>query len=135
MAFAFRAALGRKEAMAISAQDKFDTKPMDDASMAKNLLNYAWLHGGFSLSWMPGIQDPLGDTFGVLAWSSGSKDSFFKDDEARSLLAGLATAALLRSDRWHSTIATAIYANLRLTCRGGFGPESGNIVDVQRNGW
>ena len=33
----------------------------------------------------------------------------------------MATAALLQTDRWHSSIAAAVLGNLRVTDRGGFG--------------
>ena len=38
----------------------------------------------------------------------------YKDDDARGLLGAIATAALLKSERWHSTITTATLGNLRI---------------------
>ena len=49
---------------------------------------------------------------------------FFSDDDARGLLGAVATAGLLRSERWHSTIATGVLGNLRQTPRSGFAPAS-----------
>ena len=87
---------------------------------------------------MPGTVDPLGDSFGLLAWDSGNTASatrFYKDDDARGILAGLATAALLRTDRWSSTLAAAILANLRQTTRAGFGPPAEAFDDIAKAGW
>ena len=42
----------------------------------------------------------------------------------------MATAGLLKSERWHSTIATATLANLRATDRNGFGPDSGGFAGM-----
>lgn len=53
----------------------------------------------------------------------------------------MATAALLKSERWHSTIATATLGNLRITARNGFGFSSGafkNLVGADlspADGW
>ena len=69
---------------------------------------------------------------------SGTRASatlFYKDDDARAILAGLATSALLRTDRWCSTLAAAILANLRITTRSGFGPSSAAFSDIQAAGW
>eukprot|EP01052_Picozoa_sp_SAG31_P016343 SAG31_NODE_1078_length_10032_cov_4.602034_11_plen_932_part_00 len=134
MAFAFRSAL-RRRGDAV-AQQALDDTGVADASTATSLQSYAWIHSGFSQTWLPG--DSLGATFGLLTWSSGdqhSSSSFFKDDQARSLLAGLSTAALLRTDRFNTQIATAMYGNLRLSCKGGFGPASSDVADIQRSGW
>ena len=132
MSFAMRAAVRRSGTSAnASGAD-------DDSAMARNLLNYAWVFGGFPQTWMPGTIDPLGDSFGLLAWDSATVDSatlFYKDDDARALLAGLATASLLGTDRWHGTIAAAVLGNLRLTDRGGFGPSSSTFKSVQESGW
>ena len=47
-----------------------------------------------------------------------------QDDDARGLLGAIATAGLLKQERWHSTITTATLANLRAASKNGFGPSS-----------
>jgi len=121
-----------------------------DRLVATNLLNYAHLHSGFSQPWVvppagawthggnyeksrPWVA--TGDLFGVLSWTTGAYDIMYKDDNARSLLGAVATAAMLESERWHSTIATAVLGNLRLTTRLGFGFTSGSFGGVTAHGW
>jgi hypothetical protein len=53
-----------------------------------------------------------------------------KDDDARGLLGAITTAGVLKSDRWHTTIAAATLGNLRYTSRGGFGPVSGTFDHI-----
>ncbi len=53
---------------------------------------------------------------------------FYSDDDARGLLGAVATAGLLKSERWHSTIATAVLGNLRLTAKNGFGFPGGAFL-------
>eukprot|EP00755_Sulcionema_specki_P025828 Sspe_Gene.84199::Locus_55269_Transcript_1_1_Confidence_1.000_Length_2245::g.84199::m.84199 len=108
------------------------------AAVSRNLLNYAWFHGGFSQPWVPGLGDSLGSTFGLLGWDSAtpvSYASFYKDDDARGILAGLLTAGLLHDDRWDTVLTTAMLANLRLTGTNGFGPSSARFPSIVKDGW
>ena len=111
----------------------------NDSVIARNILNYAWRRGGFTSAWMPGtIGGAHGDTMGLLAWDSATLTSatqFYKDDDARGLLAGTLTAGLLQRDEWAVSLADAMLANLRLTGVSGFGPSSAHFADVQKEGW
>jgi hypothetical protein len=122
------------------------TKNTSDAAVARNLLNYAHVHSGFSQPWVVGggaqldSQRPwasTGDSFGILAWTTndGAYERFYKDDDARGLLGAITTAGVLKSDRWHTTIAAATLGNLRFTSRGGFGPDSGGFADRGTDDW
>jgi hypothetical protein len=74
-----------------------------DRRVAVNLLNFAWLHSGMRRTWNPPTPtDHFFDTFGLLAWESADDafEQFYKDDDARALLGGLATSGLLNTDRW-----------------------------------
>ena len=115
-----------------------------DRQIATNLLNFAYVHSGFSQPWALQSGAKLhaerpwlaaGDAFGLMAWTTADKayELFYKDDNARSLLATLATAGLLRSDKWHSSLATAALANLRETPACGFGPPSADFADLKAN--
>jgi hypothetical protein len=67
-----------------------------------------------------------------MSWttSDAAYELFYKDDDARGLLGAVATAGLLGTPRWHSTIATATLANLRATDQQGFGPASAGFSSM-----
>ena len=115
--------------------------------VATNLLNYGHLHSGFHQPWALGSGAPdqytnthtkstrpwavSGDAFGIKSWTTSDHayQEYFADDDARGLLAAVATAGLLRTERWHSTIVTAVLGNLRHTPRNGFSVSaSGSAV-------
>ena len=108
-------------------------------SISRNLLDFPWFHGGFSQRWLPGVApDPMGDAMGLLAWSSTTDASklYYVDDCARSILAGFSTRALLQSDRWDSTIARAVLANLRMAGRSGFSAQNSYVFsDISSQSW
>jgi hypothetical protein len=117
------------------------TGNVSDRDVSMNLLNYAHLHAGFHQPWAVGSGKPdpyttkhtretrpwtvSGDAFGLMSWTTldHAYQEFFSDDDARGLLGAIATAGLLRSERWHSTIATAVLGNLRATPKSGFAPR------------
>jgi hypothetical protein len=79
----------------------------DSARVATNLLNYL-----YSTSGMCGGKrgDPTHPSFGLIAWGALSPTweiANYGDDNARTLLATLAAAATLKSDRWDDPVATA----------------------------
>jgi hypothetical protein len=102
--------------------------------VARNMLNFLWVHAGFVQQWLPGLGvmgssaggDPWGDTSGLFAWSStdAAIKEYYTDDNARSLLAGLAARSRLGSSSWDSQIAGAILANLRMAGVHGFSQSS-----------
>ena len=55
---------------------------------------------------------------------AGFRCAVLQDDDARGLLGAIATAGLLKQQRWHSTITTATLGNLRASSKNGFGPSS-----------
>ena len=114
------------------------TKTSNAAKLSKNILDYAWVHGGYSQAWVPGVgTNKKGDYFGMLSWSSNdvSYNEFYKDDSARGLLAGMLTAGVLQDRSWDSTIALGILANLRWTGVNGFGPNAGHFDKMAAAGW
>ena len=108
-------------------------------TFSKNLLDYPWIHGGFSQRWLPGVSpDPLGDSMGLLSWSSTTDAStrYYVDDNARSILAGFATRALLGEQRWDSIIARAILGNFRMAGVEGFSAQNDYIFsDISKQSW
>ena len=121
-------------------------KNSTDRRVATNLLNYAHIHSGFHQPWIVGAGDAIrtarpwttGDGFGLLAWTTADNayEEFYKDDDARGLLGAVATAGLLQTPRWHTTIATGVLGNLRQTTVNGFGPASERFATiVSSGGW
>lgn len=119
-----------------------------DRLVSTNLLNYGHVHAGFHQPWALGgnAPDPYtkvhtrdsrpwiisGDAFGIKSWTTldHAYQQFFVDDDARGLLGAMATAALLKSERWHSTIATGVLGNLRTSTREGFSQSSANFASM-----
>jgi hypothetical protein len=119
-----------------------------DRLVATNLLNFGHLHSGYHQPWALGAGQPdpytaihtkatrpwvvSGDAFGIKSWTTmdHSYQEYFSDDDARGLLGAVATAGLLKSERWHSTIATGVLGNLRQTHRGGFAPGSAGFAGM-----
>jgi hypothetical protein len=82
--------------------------------------------------------DPTHPTFGLMAWGTTSwawERAFYGDDNARSLLGLLATAALLDSDEWDESALRALLANLRTTGPLGFRGDRIDVPDLEQLGW
>ena len=131
--------------LAKEAAETGDTNTHEEAQAAtrtaSNLLSFAHLHSGFHQVWTVGAGSATasakpwvvrGDAFGILSWETGDNafTKFYKDDDARAILAAMATASLSKTERWHSTIATAVLGNLRATSRAGFGPSSATFASL-----
>lgn len=110
-----------------------------DLRVAQNLLNYGHIHAGYHQPWAVGAGPDIvkrrdwiaaGEAFGIMSWttSDNAYEEFYKDDDARGLLGAIVTAGALKSPRWHTTLATASLANLRVTPRDGFGPSSSGLA-------
>ena len=106
--------------------------------VGRNILNYAWVHGGFSQPWVPGIGlNEAGNFFGMLSWSSQTNVSqleYYKDDTARGLMGGMAASAFLGDRQWDDTLALGILGTFRWTGTNGFGPQSGGFA-AMTGGW
>ena len=107
-----------------------------DARTATHLLSFGQFHSGMIQPWAVGEETTddrrwvaSGDAFGLVSCMY-QEELAYRDGDARGLLAAIATAGLLRSDRWHSTIATSVLGNLRMTSRSGFGPSSKDFKDM-----
>ena len=114
------------------------TKNSSDLLVGTNLLSYAHIHAGYTQPWIVGAGAETdasrpwtasGDAFGLLSWTTADAayELYYKDDDARGMLGAIATASLVQSDRWHTTLVTAILGNLRTTPKNGFGPLSGGF--------
>lgn len=80
--------------------------------------------------------DPESPSYGLLSYHTGdSAGTYWGDDNARSLLGAIGSAALLNSDRWDESIIRGILANFRTTGIYGFRPANISDQALQANGW
>jgi hypothetical protein len=80
--------------------------------------------------------DPASPSYGLVGWAvPNSLATYYGDDNARSFLGTLATAALLKSDRWDEPVLRCILGNLRTTGKLGFRENSLDEKRLQPNGW
>jgi len=120
MAFAFGATLGRQER---------------HSSVACNLLDY-YLFESDARKKERG--DPNHGAYGLSAWGVSSPAQYvanYGDDNARLMLATLATAALTEKDRWDEAVMMCLLGNLRTTGRLGFRTNRLDIPELTKNGW
>lgn len=102
--------------------------------IAANLLDFVYFHS--NLQQGPRA-DPTSPSYGLLGWCAGSQycGLYYGDDNARSILATMAVAAALGSDRWDEPMLRAILANFRTTGQSGFrGSNLGESV-LHERGW
>ena len=104
-----------------------------DSRIAANLSDYIYFLSPLSKG---PRADPQSPSFGLLGWAyPDSMGVFYGDDNARSMLGTIGTAALLQSDRWDEGVLRCLLANLRTTGKLGF---RGNRLDekpLHKNGW
>eukprot|EP00941_MAST-03F_sp_MAST-3F-sp1_P005410 g5410.t1 len=154
MALAFREKLSSKIPINKKVEALFETPSTTYGTVAKNLLNYAWINGNYIQRFVPGMKtepwqtrgDARGDAMGLIGWSTttASYQMYYTDDNgsanhfsshsARGLLAGLATRSLLGDMRWDSVIASAVLANLRMAGNDGFAEGALSFAQVASNG-
>lgn len=78
--------------------------------------------------------DPKSPSYGLLSWSVTNPGVYYGDDNARSILGTIVTAAVLGKDKWNTKVIENILANFRTTGRLGFRGERLEEEDLQRNG-
>ena len=74
-------------------------------------------------------------SYGLIGGSTQSPGLYWGDDNARALLSAIASAALVRSDRWTESIVRGVLANFRTTGLYGFRPLNISEDTLQRVGW
>ncbi len=111
-----------------------------DRTVAANLHDFVYVKSPLAQG---SRANPASASFGLLGWNTTAKyhqdmDGFgvyYGDDNARALLGTMASAALLKTDRWDEPLLRCLLANLRTTGRRGF---RGNRLDekpLQELGW
>jgi len=82
--------------------------------------------------------DPASPSYGLLGHNAApqSHGHYFSDDNARAVLGSIASAAMVKSDRWDEAILRTILGNFRTTGVNGFRPGTMlNEAELQAKGW
>ncbi|MFO7976111.1 MAG: hypothetical protein R6V12_15920 [Candidatus Hydrogenedentota bacterium] len=80
--------------------------------------------------------DPQNPCFGLMSWDiTENLGVFYGDDNARAMLAAIASSALLETDRWNKKMLRCMLANLRTTGRLGFRGGRIDAGPLIENGW
>ncbi len=87
-------------------------------------------------------QGPRGDknasSYGLLSWNVNAPSQqgiFYGDDNARGLMSTMASAALLKQDKWDESLLRAIMANFRTAGRLGFRQRRHGMDGLEQSGW
>lgn len=108
----------------------------DHSAIAQNLLDYSFFTSDMSRNGPRG--DPKHPSYGLLAWGTISRAwtvANYGDDNARSILATILAAAVLKTDRYDESLLAALYANLRTTGKLGFRGDRIDQPRLERLGW
>ena len=102
----------------------------DYLKVSSNLLNYSFREYRDSVR-----NNPKSPSYGLLGWAYTHKNTYYGDDNARSILGSLGASAILNDTSWDKQIVECIVGNFRTTGKNGF--RGGNILDadLQKNGW
>jgi hypothetical protein len=103
--------------------------------VATNLLDYVHVNA-------PSHRGPRGNpahpAFGLIAWGEIAPAwtvGNYGDDNARALLATIAAAAALKTDRYDAPVLRALLANVRTTGKLGFRGDRVDIPALEQHGW
>jgi len=131
MRYAVRNDCTSEVAMALA----FDTATGADPSgarIAANLLDYVFT--GSVLAQGPRA-DPESPSCGLVGWALDNPGKYWGDDNARALLAVLATARLVDEPRWNDAVARCIVANFRTSGVHGYREPCVNEEHLRLRGW
>ncbi|MGD1102633.1 MAG: hypothetical protein ABSA59_11250 [Terriglobia bacterium] len=118
--------------MAMAFSSAISGKPRD-REIAANLNDFIYFN---SVLAQGPRNDPTSASYGLVGWAlPKSQGVYYGDDNARSLLGTIATAALLKSDRWDELVLRCLLANLRTTGKLGFRGDRLDEKPLQQRGW
>ena len=106
-----------------------------DRQIAKNLLDFVYFRSGMQGGARGNPDDPA---YGLVAWGAVSpawEVANYGDDNARMLLATMASGALLKDGRWDNPMLRCLMANFRTTGALGFRGDRIDMPDLERRGW
>jgi hypothetical protein len=117
-------------AMAFGARIQGDQPGL---TVARNLNDFIHFRSSISRS-VRG--DPDYPAYGLVTWNNlDGEGVYYGDDNARSLLGTVATAALLNETRWDESLLRSLFANLRTTGPQGFRSDRLEEADLREKGW
>lgn len=117
-------------AMAFGGRLHADPRGREIAANLNDFIHFHSPHSGSSR------RDPAYAAYGLVAWNNLPGDGvYYGDDNARSLLGTMATAALLDEDRWDESVLRALLANLRTTGPLGFRSDRLDEAILCEKGW
>jgi len=79
--------------------------------------------------------DPKSPSYGLMGWNEQNPGLYWGDDNARGLLSAIASAGMLKSNRWDPSIVRGILANFRTSGVFGFRPQSIHENALKKRGW
>ena len=101
--------------------------------IATNLNDFIYFQASFSQG---PRSDPSSPSYGLMGANIRGTDTYWSDDNARSLLGTITSAGVLKSDRWDENILRTILGNFRTTGALGFRPGAAlNEQEIQQKGW
>ncbi len=105
-----------------------------DEAVAANLNDFIYFTSELSKGPRADAASP---TYGLVCWTCKDANGgvYYGDDNARSMLGAMATAAVLNEARWDEPLLRCLLANLRTT--GKFGFRGGRLEEntIQQHGW
>ncbi len=79
--------------------------------------------------------DPASPSYGLIGWALDNPDKYWGDDNARAMLATLASGKLLESPRWNEAVTRCLLANLRTSGKLGFREGCVTQKALEERGW
>jgi hypothetical protein len=131
--WSLRADCNSESAMALALHGLAD-RSRRSAEIATRLLDFVYV--GSNLQ-----QGPRGDlkssSWGLLGWDTrpGSVETYYGDDNAKAMLATMAAAGALRTDRWDESLLRCLLGNFRTSGSSGFRGGALGEADLQKLGW
>jgi hypothetical protein len=123
------------EPAAVLALDAAINGDDESREIATNLLDYLYFTSELH---QRERGDPQHPAFGLIAWGAVSpawQVGNYGDDNARTLLATMAAAAVLETDKWDQSMLKALWASMRTTGKHGFRGDRIDIPELERVGW
>lgn len=128
-----RADCCNESAMAFAFHGKL-FKQRESKAVAANLLDFVTAKSPIQQGPRANPESP---SYGLLGWDTRPQGAtvYYGDDNARALLAMIASASLLQDDKWNDAIVRGILGNFRTTGPLGFRNARIEEPELQRRGW
>lgn len=102
----------------------------DHLKVAENLIKYSFREYRDSVR-----NIPSSPSYGLLGWAYTHKNTYYGDDNARSLLGSIAASSLLGKSEWDKMLIEGVIGNFRTTGINGFRSGVLQDTDLQKRGW